>query len=200
MRLTPLLRTVTALLVISNVNLLYADSPYEIDPNNPSQTRGMVRKKIEEICRKLNDPRLNTNEKRIEVAKDIAASFPYRPDKVHIYSRRIKGVVLEAKIVIPFLYKMEVKDEPFQPGGIGVPIKEKAVYLYIIQVNYDAPADGNFDCGPGASHSKGSRSPPLSRIIDAAFAGLDTGNLKPVETAPFPHIPRIRAHIQNIRP
>lgn len=183
-------------------NLVYADTPYKIDPNNPHKTRVTVLTKIEEICHKLNDPRLDTNENRINEAKKIAAAFPFRPDKVYIYSRRVKDVVLEAKIRIPFLYKMEVTDEPFRPGGIGVPIKEKAVYLYTIQVNYEVPPDGNFDCGPGSRNKKmlQEKYPSLGMTIEKAFDTLDEGMPKLVETTPFPGIPRIAVTIQNIPP
>jgi hypothetical protein len=202
MRLVSLINYTAALLVVLNANTLLADTPYKMDPNNPSQTRAAVRHKIVEICHKLNAPRLNTNEKRQQAAKNISAAFPYRPDKVHIYSRRIKGVVLEAKIIIPFLYKMEVKDEPFQPGGIGIPIKEKAVYLYTIQVEYDVPADANFDCDAGFLQQKqaGASTPSLRKTIDKAFDTLQEGHPKIVETAPFPQLPRIAVFIQNIPP
>lgn len=179
---------------------LHADSLYKMDPSNPDQIQATVRAKIVEICRQLNNPRLDTNDKRMDEAKKISAAFPFRPDKVYIYSRRVKDVVLEAKIRIPFLYKTVVKDELFRPGGIGTPIKERTVYLYTIQVDYDAPADGSFDCGPGTPKSKtnGGQAPSLSRTINKAFAALKQGKPNLIETAAFPGIPRIAVTILNV--
>lgn len=198
MRLIPLISTLMVMALTINASPLYADTPYKMDPNNPSRTLAAVRSKIEEICHKLNDPRLDSNEKRMDAAKKIIAAFPFRRDKVYVYSRRVKGVVFEVKIRIPFLYKMAVEDEPFRPGGIGTPIKEKAVFLYTIQVDYDVPADSNLNCGPAVPDNKvnGGNTPSLSRTIDKAFATLDRGNPKLVETALFPGIPRIAAIIQ----
>lgn len=200
MRLIQLVNTITVLFVVLKANLIYADAPYNLDLMNPSRPRDTVRAKIEEICRKLNDPRLDTNEKRVTLAREISSTYPYRADKVYIYSRRIKGVVLEAKIRIPFLYRMEVKKDPF--GGIGKSLRENAIYLYTIEVDYDVPPDDNFDCdsNPPEKKIKGKNIPALSRTIDAAFDALDKGSPKRVETAPFPSIPRIAVTIRNIRP
>ena len=189
-----------------NTGLLYALTPYIIVPTNtdktsPAHVRAAVLAKLDGICRKLNDPKLDTNEKREEESKKIAAAFKFRPDKVFVYSRRVKDTVLEAKIRIPFYYEMKVRDD-WHPGGIGSSIEEKAIYLFIIEVDYDVPPDGQFVCGPGSSKRAKDKNKisSLDEAVNAAFDTLDAGDPKRVESAPFPKIPRIAVAIWNIPP